>query len=241
MIDFAIIGAQKSGTTALAQFLAQHPAIAMTHPKEAHIFDAEDFDPATIEAKYSTFFEHASEEQLRGDATPIYIFWQDVLAALSAHNRNLKVIILLRDPVDRAISHYEMEMARGNERLPLWRALLSESSRLKNDVEPKAVESATRLHSYRHRGYYSHQLANVYKIFSKEQVLIVPMNRLMREHQQTMQQVFSFLGVDSDVQVAHEVVFSSGDSRNRYPFSRLLLKLCYLLEYRRLRQYLDLR
>lgn len=241
MIDFAIIGAQKSGTTALAYFLAQHPAIAMTHPKEAHIFDAEDFDPTTIETRYQTFFEQTSDKLLKGDATPIYIYWQDVLAALSAHNSNLKVIVLLRDPVDRAISHYDMEMARGNEQLPLWRALLSESNRLKNDVEPRAVESATRLHSYRHRGYYSHQLVNVYRNFSKEQVLIVPMNRLKSEHQQTMQQVFSFLGVDPDVPVAHEIVFSSGETRNRYPFSRLLLKLCYLLEYRRLRRYLDLR
>jgi len=241
MIDFCIVGAQKSGTTALAHFLDQHPAIAMSRPKEAHVFDAPGYEHSTIDAKYAPFFEQAAEGQLKGDATPIYLFWQDVLESLAAYNKKLKVIVLLRDPVDRAISHYEMAKERGDEYWPLWRALLAESGRLKADTEPKALESATRLHSYRHRGYYSHQLLNVYKSFPEEQVLILPMNRLMHEHQQTMQQVFSFLGVDSDVQVAHEVVFSSVETRSRYPFSRLLLKLCYLLEYRRLRQYLDLR
>ena len=67
MIDFAIIGAQKSGTSALAHFLAQHPQIAMSRPKEAHIFDAQDLDPGTIESKYTPLFEHAAGTQLRGD------------------------------------------------------------------------------------------------------------------------------------------------------------------------------
>ena len=58
MIDFAIIGAQKSGTSALAHFLSQHPAIAMSQPKEPHIFDAEDYQFDAIESKYDPFFHH---------------------------------------------------------------------------------------------------------------------------------------------------------------------------------------
>ena len=239
MIDFAIVGAQKSGTTALAHFLDQHPAIAMTRPKEAHIFDAEDYDPETVAIKYARFFEHASEDQLKGDATPIYIFWQDVLKALFEYNSGLKVIILLRDPVDRAISHYEMEKGRGHEQLPLWLALLAESNRLKYDPIPKAEQSSTRNHSYRARGYYSRQLEDVYRIFPDDQVLIIPMDSLLQQHNQTIARIFSFLGVAPDIKIPHEMIFSSGESVNSYPFSRLMLKLSYLIEYRRLRSYLD--
>ena len=119
MIDFVIIGAQKSGTTALAHFLDQHSGIAISQPKETHVFDTQDFDSGTINTRYAPFFEEAIHGQLKGEATPIYLFLPDVLKALSAYNQNLKIIVLLRDPVDRAISHYEMARARGEEDLPL--------------------------------------------------------------------------------------------------------------------------
>ena len=239
MIDFAIIGAQKSGTTALAHFLDQHSAIAMTRPKEAHIFDAEDFDPENVDREYLPFFEHASEDQLKGDATPIYIFWQDVLKRLYNYKAGLKLIVLLRDPVDRAISHYEMEQGRGNEKLPLWLALLTESNRLKCDTKPKAEQSATRNHSYRTRGYYTRPLKEVREIFPSDQVLIVTMENLLKKHDETLAQVFSFLGVDPIVSIQHEMVFSGGESRKLYPFSRFMLRLCYLLEYCRLQRYVE--
>ncbi len=239
MIDFAIIGAQKSGTTALAHFLDQHLAVAMTRPKEAHIFDAEDYDPEDVDRKYMPFFEHASKEQLKGDATPIYLFWQDVLKRLYNYKAGLKVIVLLRDPVDRAISHYEMEQERGNEQLPLWLALLMESNRLKHDTKPKAEQSATRNHSYRTRGYYTRQLKGVLEIFPSDQVLIITMENLLKKHDQTLAQVFSFLGVDSNIRVQHEIVFSGGKQRKLYPFSRFILRLCYLLEYCRLQRYVE--
>ena len=239
MIDFAIVGAQKSGTTALAHFLDQHPAIAMSRPKEAHIFDREDLDIRTIENDYLPFFKHATDEQIKGDATPIYMFWQDAVAALRDYNKELKVIVLLRDPVERAISHYEMERERGNEPLPLWQALLSESSRLKNDPAPKAEQSATRNHSYRSRGYYSRQLDRIYRCFRSEQILVIPMVNMMHAHDKTLARIFSFLGVDPDVEIPYEIVFSRGGSEKWYPFCRFILKLCYLLEYRRLRRYME--
>ncbi len=239
MIDFVIVGAQKSGTTALAHFLDQHSEIAMSQPKETHIFDTQDLDPETIDTRYDSFFEGTMQAQLKGEATPIYLFLPDVLKALSLYNQNLKIIVLLRDPVDRAISHYNMARARGEEDLPLWRALLAESTRLENDKLPLVESSPTRKHSYRSRGYYSQQLKQLYRYFKSEQVLVIPMSKLLYEHNQTLRSVFSFLGVDVMVNIPQEIIFSNETSKKCYPVSRLILKICYLLEYARMRRYIE--
>lgn len=239
MINFVIAGAQKSGTTALAHFLDQHSEIAMSQPKETHVFDTQSLDPETIHFRYAPFFEQATQTQLRGEATPIYLFLPDVLKALSEYNQSLKIIVLLRDPIDRAISHYEMARDRGEELLPLWRALLAESRRLKGDKTPLAEGSATRNQSYRSRGYYSRQLASLYRYFNHEQVLILPTSQLMSQHQKTVASVFTFLGVDPSFQVRPEIIFSTGGPKKRYPISRFILKLCYLLEYVRMRRYIE--
>ena len=64
------------------------------------------------------------------------------------------------------------------------------------------------------------------------------MGKLLREHDQTIRTVFSFLGVDPMVNIPQETVFSNEIDKERYPFSRLILKLCYLLEYKRVRRYI---
>ncbi|MAI23626.1 MAG: sulfotransferase [Crocinitomicaceae bacterium] len=239
MIDFVIAGAQKSGTTALAHFLNQHSEVAMSQPKETHVFDTQGLDLETIDSRYAPFFEDATQTQLRGEATPIYLFLPDVLKALSEYNQSLKIIVLLRDPIDRAISHYEMARDRGEELFPLWRALLAESRRLKSDQTPLSEGSATRNHSYRSRGYYSRQLKCLYQYFNPEQVLILSMSQLMARHKKTVESVFTFLGVDPSFQVRSEIVFSMGGPKKRYPVSRFILKLCYLLEYDRMRRYIE--
>ena len=239
MINFVIAGAQKSGTTALAHFLDQHSEIAMSQPKETHIFDTQSLEPETIDFRYAPFFEQATQTQLRGEATPIYLFLPDVLKALSEYNQSLKIIVLLRDPIDRAISHYEMARDRGEELLPLWRALLAESGRLKGDKTPLAEGSVTRNQSYRSRGYYSRQLACLYRYFNREQVLILPTSQLMSQHQKTVASVFTFLGVDPSCEVRPEIIFSNSSPKKKYHISRFILKLCYLVEYNRMRRYIE--
>ena len=239
MIDFAIIGAQKSGTSALAHFLGQHPAIAMSQPKEPHVFDAEDYKFDTIESKYGPFFEGAGDGQMRGEATPIYLFLPNVIEELWRYNEKLKVIVLLRDPVDRAISHYEMARERGEESLPLWCALLAEFVRLRCDKTPIAAGSSTRNRSYRTRGYYSRQLEHLFQYFKTDQVLIMPMERLLKDHNGALKAIFSFLGVDINCEIPREIVFSKGSDKRFYPISRLILKACYLLEYSRVKRFIE--
>ena len=117
-LGFMIVGAQKCGTTALARFLSRHPEIGMADPKEAHLFDAPDYSggwsPKEIDARYRPSFEHCPAATVRGEATPIYMLLPEVARELHRYNPELKLIVLLRDPVERAISHYYME--RGQRR-----------------------------------------------------------------------------------------------------------------------------
>lgn len=237
-VDFMIVGAQKCGTTALARFLSEHPAVAMAS-REGHIFDSPDYSrhwtPAEIDARYARRLEPHPGTAVTGESTPIYLFLPDVPAELRRYNPALKVIVILRDPVERALSHYAMERGRGNEHRPLWFALLAERWRLRRCPDPRSPESAARRHSYRSRGLYSGQLRNLLAAFPRDRVLVLRSEDLLRRHDETLENVFAFLGVSVSVRIPPETVFKGTDLGGKHPVVRWLLRLSYAAEYRRLR------
>ena len=242
LVDFMIVGAQKCGTTALAHFLAQHPDIGMSRPKEPHLFDAPEFlpddcTPRQLDERYAGNFAHCRDVALRGEATPIYLYLPDVAPALKRYNPNLKLIVLIRDPVARAISNYRMQKSRSREHLPFWLALLSEPFRLLREQDALAARSPSREHSYRGRGLYSLQLRNLYRYFPRDQVLIHRSEALMYDHDAVLREVFTFLGVRPGVAIQPRTVFPSGGGPS-HPLSSRLLRLSYLAESRRLRNML---
>ena len=240
LVDFMIVGAQKCGTTALGQFLAEHPEIGMSSQKEVHLFDAPDYVAGTrardIDAHYQPYFEHVSDVAIRGEATPIYMFLPDVAGELKHYNADLRLIVLVRDPVERALSEYYMQKARARETKPLWLALLLERWRLGRDGDPRRMRSATREHAYRSRGLYSLQLQRLFRHFDRERVLVVLRNDLLRDHDATMKRVFAFLGVSTEFRVARDVVFAGDEVRRPHRVTRALLRLSYAAEFRRLRR-----
>ena len=242
VVDFMIIGVQKGGTTALAQFLSQHPQIGMAKPKEVHLFDAEDYAPnapgAEIDERYRSHFAHCPDARLRGEATPIYLFLPDVAAQLQRYNPGLKLIVLLRDPVQRALSTHRMQRARGRERLPFALALLAERWRLRRDKAPRAHRSAHREHAYRRRGLYADQLANLFAAFARRQVLVLESEALLRQHSAEMRRTFAFLGVDESIAVPPAIVFPTAHQDRPHRLARALLRLSYWPANRRLRRLL---
>ena len=247
-LAFMIVGAQKCGTTALAQFLAAHGEIGMSQKKEVHLFDAleysRDWTPADIDARYRPDFAHCNftsraGEPILGEATPVYMFFRDIPAELRRYNPDLRLIVLLRDPVERAISHYYMEKGRGGEQRPLWQALLLEPFRLLRDRDPRHPESAHRVQSYRARGLYSRQLRNLYLAFDPGRVLIVRSCDLLRGHDAELRRVFEFLGVCPDVRVLQEIVFKGEPGRRKHLLASWLLRLSYVAEFVRLSRVLN--
>lgn len=238
LVDFMIVGAQKAGTSALARFLSQHPTVAMAS-REGHIFDSPDYSsdwtPEEIDARYARRIARQPTTVACGESTPIYLFFPDVAAELRRYNPALKVIAILRDPVERALSHYAMERGRGNERRPLWLALLTERRRLRRCRDPRNPASAARRHSYRTRGLYSGQLRNLFAVFPRHQVLVLRSEDLLRRHNETLENVFAFLGVSVSVRIPPETVFKGTDLGGKHAVVRWLLRLSYAAEFRRLR------
>ena len=244
-LDFMIVGAQKGGTTALAQFLRAHPDIAMPAIKEAHLFDGEGYSAAwsarDIDERYRPHFAAGDFDggaKLLGEATPIYMFLPDIAEQLKRYNPGLRLIVLLRDPTQRAISHYRMERRRGGERLPLWLALLAEPLRQRRCANARAPQSAARVASYRSRGLYSRQLGNLQRWFDRRQVCVLRSEALLREHDATLRRVFAFLGVAEHVRVAPARVFAARGQAKRHRFAAAMLRLSYLAERRRLQALL---
>ena len=242
-LGFVVAGAQKAGTTALAQFLAGHPDVSIAASKEVHLFDAPDYSPAwtpeEIDDRYRPHFAHTDFDRgaldmMLGDATPIYLFLPEVAAELKRYNPELRVIVLLRDPVRRAISHYHMERARDAEWLPLWLALLAEPLRLARCRDGRAEGAAMRVHSYRRRGLYSVQLGNLFASFARRQVLLVRSESLKERHEATLRRIFGFLGVAQDVRVPAARVFA-GAAHPPHRLASQALRCSYLIERRRLR------
>lgn len=245
-LSFVVAGAQKAGTTALAQFLAGHPQIRVASVKEVHLFDAPDYSPGwtprQIDERYRPHFEQADFDRANdgvvlGEATPIYLFLPAAAAELKRYNPRLRVIVLLRDPVRRAISHYHMEKARRAEHLPLWLALLAEPWRLSRWRRRGAADANLRAHTYRRRGLYSAQLKNLYASFSHRQVLVVRSESLLGSHDATMRRIFAFLGVAEAVRVPAARVFET-EMPKRHRVAAAALCASLALERTRLRALL---
>ncbi|HEA3200189.1 TPA: sulfotransferase domain-containing protein [Aeromonas veronii] len=209
-VNLFIVGAQKGGTTALADFLSQHPQVYIADGKEAHVFD----DPllqccemAHIDSAYQEYFSCYQGEMVRCDATPIYMYFKEIPERIFSYNPDARIIIILREPAERAFSQYQMEKRRGDEEFSFIRALLSEKKRLASDLDRYKLDSAHRLFSYRSRGCYFEQLQNIYSIFPKENVLVLSNNELRFKHKQTLVKVAHFLNI-SVVDIPAASVFS---------------------------------
>ena len=117
-VTFLVAGAQKGGTTALFDYLADYPDIALSDVKEVHHFDDEAVDWAAPDhAAYHAHFPPPDGRPC-GEATPIYIYWPNSLERIHAYNPAMKLIITLRDPVERAWSGWRMETRNGVETQP---------------------------------------------------------------------------------------------------------------------------
>ena len=193
-VDFVVAGAQKGGTTALSVYLHQHPKVYMTPIKEVHFFDGDQFfvQPAVDYALYHAFFQPGPQARVVGESTPIYMYWYDAPRRMWEYNPALKLMVVLRNPIDRAYSHWSMEYSRRAETLPFGEAIRSEPARCRD-----ALPSQHRVYSYVDRGHYVDQLRRLWTYFPREQTLILRHETLRDRPTETMAEVCRFLGVSA--------------------------------------------
>jgi hypothetical protein len=190
-LDFILAGAQKSGTTALHYFLSRNPKITMGDQQEIHFFDN---DALFVSAPdYEQLHEHyplIASSTIAGDCTPSYIYHQPAIERIWKYNPKIKLLIVLRNPVDRAFAHWNMQRFRGREPLDFFDAVREEKTRIAG-----APPGEARRFAYVDRGFYGQQLARVFKFFPPEQVKVVKFEDFRDKQREALGSILSFLGL----------------------------------------------
>jgi hypothetical protein len=191
-VAFVVAGTQKGGTSALSAYMNEHLGIGMARMKEVHFFD-DDAHFAGGAPNYNVYhanYEGVAAHQLLGDATPGYMYWLTAPARLAHYNPALKIIMILRNPVQRAFSHWNMTTRQGRETLSFDDALRAEPERAR-----QAAPGQTRPWSYVDRGRYCVQLRRVWQHFPREQTLVLRSDTFRTDPAPQLALVESFLGI----------------------------------------------
>lgn len=212
--DAVILGAQKSGTSSLHNYLTQHPAVTAPLRKEVHFFD---LNFARGEDWYRAHFGRVGEPGLNLDSSPYYLFHPAVPQRLRAMLPAAKLIVLLRDPVRRAYSNYWHERDKGRESLTFEDAIAAEPGRIDSAQARLADGTLERSHEHQHfsylaRGRYAEQLERWFERFPREQFLILRFEDLVEDPLAVLNQSLEFVGLPP----AESVDLEARNTR-RYP------------------------
>src|SRR5438094_10218525 len=189
-LDFVLAGAQKSGTTALHYFLSRHSDINMGDLQEIHFFDNDALFAS--EPDYEQLHKHyplLPASMIAGDCTPSYIYHEPAVERIWKYNPKIKLLITLRNPVERAFAHWNMQRFRGREPLDFFDAVREEQSRISG-----APPTEARRFAYVDRGFYGQQLHRFFKFVPREQMKVVKFEEFKNNQRETLLSIFSFLG-----------------------------------------------
>jgi hypothetical protein len=221
--DFLVIGAAKAGTTSLHHYLGEHPSIFVSPVKEPGFFAFADHRPqctgpgdewvlqtlATSPDSYCSLFDQAKEDQIAGESSPVYLVDENTPSHIHSRLPDVRLIVILRNPMDRAFSQFRFMRACGREpERNFLTALMAEDRRLDDGWMWGW--------GYRRAGMYHHQLSRYLEYFDSDQLEILLFDDLERDPLATMQGVFEFLGVAAsfrpDVDVQHNVTRATVDT-----------------------------
>jgi len=190
--NFLGIGAAKSGTTTLHDILIQHPDVFLPDIKEAHFFDYPRNYKLGLNWYERKIFGKYKQEKAIGEITPSYLYLDYVPERIYKNlGKDLKLIVTLRNPVDRAYSQYLMNVRRGYEKETFEKGIKQEQSRIKKGLQEK-------IHfSYLDRGFYSIQLRRYMKLFPKENMFFIVFEKDIKQNlNNTVRNILGFLNVD---------------------------------------------
>lgn len=191
-----IVGAPKAGTTALHAFLDRHPSVLMSKIKEPNYFSAEvlrsqnlyyQADRIESEEKYLSLFQTKGNETIAGEASVSYLYYTGIAERIAEFNPNARILIALRNPVQRAYSHYAMDYSLGlvNEKFDAIIRDGGKSDRLKPYYR-----------QYVWLGNYTEQISRYLNVFSEDQVKIILQEDLKSNAGAVLQSLCTFLQID---------------------------------------------
>lgn len=226
--DYVIVGAQKAGTSTLAAALARHPYIYNALRKEVHFFDLRRGSHSLSwyrghfpAVRWISAFDR--RRRVIGEASPSYMFFPDCAPAMAAVCPHAKILIALRDPVTRAVSHYyhnRRVVPHIETEMDPTTAIFTEHLRVGDTLTRLAWATrderarAARF-AYLSRGHYAEQIERYLASFSRQQVMVIDMEDMARDPRGLSERLCDFLGVDRgplEFQIRNE-----GESRLRDP------------------------
>ena len=197
--NFFVIGVQKAGTTSFHRYLSLHPDIFLPKQKETKFFICDDYYNRGVSFYQEMYFHDCGGKTAIGEIDPDYIFFPVAIKRLngSLNLKSVRFVVLLRDPVHRAFSHYLMTYRRGLEPLSFAEAIREEAARLDGSYH---VE----MHfSYVSRGFYMRQIERFLEYVNLENFCFLLTEDLERKPHETLSKVFRFLGVDPEFEAVN--------------------------------------
>lgn len=195
-LDFLILGAQKCGTTALHEWLSKQEDVSLPNQKETRFFCDEDKYINGIDW-YLNHFNKKGKNYILGEADPDCIFSEDAPLRIKNNFVNLKFIIIFRNPLHRAYSHYLMSTYRGYEKLSFIDALNAEEQRIHSEDSCFFLSH----HSYLTRGKYSEQVRKYQSIFTENEFFFINYDEMfsLDKNKKIYTNICNFLGVKSNL------------------------------------------
>lgn len=190
---FFVVGAPKAGSTSIYNYLKQHPSIYLPNLKELHYFAYPEvkntyYKPKFIDSldDYKTYFNGAKIHQIIGDISPSYLYNNKTAKRIYEYDQDSKIIIILRNPIERAISHYLMDVKNGYQKDSLEKIL---TNKHKYSLFYK---------EYVKVGLYHEQIKNYLDVFPNEQVQIMLFDDLNNNKQLFVKNICAFLNIDEE-------------------------------------------
>lgn len=228
--NFFLVGAAKSGTSAMANFVAQHPQIFMSAVKEPYFLS--EVPECTLE-EYLGLFKEGRNFAIRGEATTGYLFDKSSPRKINEFAPNAKIAMILRNPVDMAFSFWQYLKINGSEYLDFFEALETRAVGLRRD-EATRLTGRPENYLYVSRARYADQVQRYLDRFPREQLHIILYDEFNSAQSETLAGLFSFLEVDSTFEPTMKRVNVTGERRSRllqnltqrrYPMLKSLLPL----------------
>lgn len=208
MPNFIILGTPKAGTTAIYNYLKQHPQIYMPPFKEPHFFSFEGerkphWGIKTLE-DYQALFQDATSEQIIGEASTWYLYSQTASERIRHHIPDVKLIAILRNPIERAYSSWAFRVQCG------WECITDFKQALQ--AEPQRIcENYEWDFHYLKTGFYSEQIKRYFDIFTQDQLKIIIYENFKADSVKTLKDIYQFIGVDEtfipDIYTKHNVTY----------------------------------
>lgn len=188
--NLIIPGAGKSGTSSLHSMLAQHPDVYMCSPKEPQFFSNDDIFARGL-GWYSGLFNAGNDRTIRGESSTTYLCFPNVIERMLRTLKEVRFIVLLRNPIDRAWSHYRWAKSLGVEKRPFRAAFLADTG----SVPDYSLHSRGAYLYYFEEGRYGHHVARFIRAFGRERIHVVTSEALVSTPVEVLNGCTAFLGL----------------------------------------------